>query len=98
MQERAGVAEVEGVEAFAKPGVDWGEFRARFVSPASVGQQARQAQRRAQLERSLLAPPRQVNRRTEVTLGLVRPRGAQLQLALESFDLGREECPAMVLF
>jgi hypothetical protein len=47
-QERLGLLEWDGVEAFGEPGVDWGKHGAGLVSFSCVVQQSRLARRRLQ--------------------------------------------------
>src|SRR5271156_3721560 len=51
VEQRLGVFQVGGVEAFGEPVVDVGEHRARLISLALVCEQSREARRRAQLQR-----------------------------------------------
>ena len=49
-QQRLGVLQIAGVEAFGEPGVEWGKEVARGSAFALVAPQAREAGRLAQLE------------------------------------------------
>src|SRR6202158_2510269 len=48
VEQRLGVLQVGGVEAFSEPAVDLGEHRARFVATAAPREQSRQTHRCAQ--------------------------------------------------
>jgi MFS family permease len=50
LQQRLGVLQVGGVEAFGEPAVDLGEHRARLVAMALLREQPREASRRAQFQ------------------------------------------------
>src|SRR6266851_7252830 len=51
VEQRLGISQVGGVEAFGEPAVDFSEHRARFVALTLLVEQPRKACRRAQLPR-----------------------------------------------
>src|SRR6516165_7926718 len=62
LQQRLGLLEVSGVEAFGEPVVDFGEHRAGLVAAASIAQQAGKADASAEFEKPGVLPAGSVYR------------------------------------
>src|ERR1700687_4345492 len=69
-EERLGVLQIGGVEAFGEPAVDYREHRARLVAPAVLDVKARETDGRAKLPRFRTMLPRMLDCSAETLLGL----------------------------
>ena len=91
VEQRLGLFEVGGIEAFGKPGVDRGEQGSRLLRPALLPAQAREAHDTAQFPGLRVLPACDVDALLHRGLGLAHRLGTGEQgLALEPVELGFE--------
>src|SRR5216684_4504865 len=62
IEQSLGILQIDGIETFGEPAVDFSEHRARLVATALLLKQPREACRRAQLPRFGLLTPRDLDR------------------------------------
>src|SRR5262249_61418356 len=87
-KQRLRVLQIERIEAFGEPVVDWLEQLACGVTLAVLDQQLGERLRTAQLPGSGLLPARPFDRRSKLRLGLCAPTLAHEHPTLEPQDFG----------
>ena len=91
IEQRLGLFEVGGVEAFGEPGVDRGAQGGRLLRPALLAAQAGKAHRTAQFPGFRVLPACDVDALLDGRLGLAhRPGAGEQGLAPEPMELGFE--------
>src|SRR6516225_1389374 len=88
VEQRLGLFEVGGIEAFGKPAEDWGEQGSRLLRPALLPAQAGETHRAAQFPGLRVLPARDIDALLDGRLGLAhRPGAGEQGLAPEAIKL-----------